>query len=342
MSLRNLQISIALCACLTLFVLAKTQPAVAQNEPNRAPIAGYYEVPAEGATFSAIEPAEHDESMAGVQIEGGREITFAESKYWKSVFQLTNTATKNGFCTVTLIGPDTIITAAHCIPLPQIKNFSIIGKGADGEYKQISLSKCVALLDGEHKVPTSPRIDPVYGILLFDVTLCLLSEKISGVRYDSVDLNSAMPEAVALVGYGCSAYSSQATTGKIRIAESQPVIDFEEADDPIPHLQGLRPGVAVVAGAGRLCAGDSGGPVYKVHCTSGTDIGRLANCTRRALIAINSARAFSPVSNTPYPFSFIAPLAMSEMQRLFDFWISDTGAVVCGVNAPKDVTCRGL
>jgi len=129
-------------------------------------------------------------------------------------------------CTATVIGPKTVLTAAHCV-----------GDGAVGTIDGIDV-KC------DHH--------PKYGSdTNFDVALCLASSPISPTSLSETLVgapgSASVGKSVTILGYGCTTQGG-GDFGSLYVAAA-PVKQASTQADPRYMLQGGASG----------CAGDSGG-----------------------------------------------------------------------------------
>jgi hypothetical protein len=144
-------------------------------------------------------------------------------------------------CTSTLIGPQTLLTAAHCVGPQQEANLVVAGNTYTG--------RCSHHPD----YPGDPSAD---------YALCLMDNPVPGIPYESINTD---PQAlkvgmqIRLTGYGCTS-----TTG---VGASDGVYRIGVA--PITALPGELPNepnsiitATTVVEDAILCRGDSGGPAF--------------------------------------------------------------------------------
>ncbi len=154
--------------------------------------------------------------------------------------------TTGGTCTASLVGPASILFAAHCFKKDHAKiRFDLGGKSVRGI--------C--------------RIAPGYlaGDKSDDWAMCLLNKKVSGIFYETIDFGSLPKrgDLIHLSGYGC-----QAKDGKL---DGQLRLGYAFASKPYPQApyeaSTLYTKADIENGEAVLCPGDSGGPAFKIFGT---------------------------------------------------------------------------
>lgn len=170
--------------------------------------------------------------------------------------------TSGGTCTASLIGPATILLAAHCV-----------------EHGQK-----IALEAGELEVRGICQQAPGYNTRTHeqDWALCLLERKVKNVVFERVGLNSipTVGEELALTGYGCT-FRGGPLDGKLRLGRAK------VADRPtvLPKERAAIYTAAVLAERDAvICPGDSGGPLFR----TGDDL-----AGPRTIVGVNSRTTYS-------------------------------------------------
>jgi hypothetical protein len=139
-------------------------------------------------------------------------------------------------CSATIVGPRTLLIAAHCLGPGVPVRFAI---GAS-EYS----SRCTR--------------HPAYPAQDIDVALCQIDREVTDVPYENVLVDAdrvTVDQTLLLTGYGCNQMGGHGgNDGVFRIGEAK-VIGLPQP--PSVHI--------VTRGAVALCFGDSGGGAYLVE-----------------------------------------------------------------------------
>jgi hypothetical protein len=203
--------------------------------------------------------------------------------------------TTGGTCTATLIGPATVLLAAHCV----------------------ANNSQIAFRAGSVTVRGICRHAPDYddGVNMgSDIALCLLRNNVLGIAYESVSFSLPnVGEELTLSGYGCTAEGLH-SDGIFRIGNSIAI-------NPPPsliHFKGtLYTQSRIDAGQAVLCPGDSGGPLYRMS-------GEIDD-TRRVL-GVNSRTTYS------VGISLFAALGYEKNRRFIEDFAEDFEQGICGHN----------
>lgn len=157
---------------------------------------------------------------------GGRE---ADPKEWPaSVYARMG----GSACTATVVGPEVLIIASHCVSHGGSATFSI----------------------GPNNYSSTCARSPLYRKGTdHDLALCKISNPVKGVPYESVNLNPDLIKVgkeILLTGYGCiRAGGGGGNDGIYRIGEAK------ITREPNPYD-------LTASGKAALCFGDSGGPAF--------------------------------------------------------------------------------
>jgi hypothetical protein len=168
-------------------------------------------------------PAKYPEKF---NIIGGTEVAQGDPKY-SSVIKI---STDGAACTASVVGPQAILTAAHCGKNDAESTFSVAGK----QYKAV-ISR-----------------SPIYPGVDHDVALGLVSEAIENIQYEQISAASLSEgDEVNMFGYGCiQPGGGGGNDGILRYGSSQ-ITSFSAKDF-----------VAKKPDGAALCFGDSGGPAF--------------------------------------------------------------------------------
>lgn len=248
--------------------------------------------PLAAAEISAVRPSKPDIGTA--QVLGGKPVgTDDYPVTW--VFQAGSWG-----CTATAIGPETILTAAHCIVDTPLGNVS------DGARK-ISV-QCTPYPGWNAQYPQK--------ISTYDIALCLAASE-SGApsapalpldndtTYERISLvpNEIAPKTrVTLLGYGCTSSPHKG--------------DHLYAGSSTTATQDVGAYVVTGTGSAEFCSGDSGGAVYH-------ETGSL----RRGIAGI--------ASRGDGIKSWVTQISVNEIQAFLRSWAA--AHVICGINAPKTI-----
>lgn len=206
-------------------------------------------------------------------------------------------------CTSTLIGPQTLLTAAHCV-----------GAGQDASIK-VEGAPYVGTCTHHPDYPQDPSAD---------YALCRMTQPVPGVPYESINTNPKALKVgmyIRLSGYGC-----------ISISGTGPIDDvYRVGNSPITALPGELPHepnsiitTATVVEDAILCRGDSGGPAFIESDMS----------SARVVASVNSR--VSPVQRRSYMSSLTSDKAMAWFKRWSDAAVEQR---ICGLPDAPD-GCR--
>jgi len=265
------------------------------------------------------------------QLRHGIEATTAD---WPASLYVTfSTPGGTAACTAALIGPEVMLTAAHCVPVQGGVTFKY--KGQPKSY----VATCT-----QHPQYVS-NADPSA-----DYALCKLDRKFAefpGFLYETVDtaaMASRLNQTVVLTGFGCVSDISGAgpPDGKYRIGTN--VIDQTSASPVNPAF-----GAALYAGSqdnnlftlddpelANLCPGDSGGPAL---------VASTADFKKRVLVGVNSRVFYRDATRTTYGASLVSSTGTSEFIDWAKKWADPVPAdptkkiAVCGLSG-SPARCR--
>jgi hypothetical protein len=259
--------------------------------------------------FSALDPVGQN---AGTVLINGELV---DPRYFPAILRK---KTGNN-CTAALIGPATVLTAAHCAAHGAQIGFGILGQRVAGICEQA----------------------PGYqaGRKSEDWALCLLQYEVQGIPYENVEIKNppAQGTAIFLTGYGCTATKAG---GKIDVCLPKEMF--------VPGDQKLRIGMTTVSaqpdqlanrpnsifssgsissGDTILCPGDSGGPAFVIPNANPKAI--------RRLVGVNSATCILG----DHGISAIASTSSAPGVAFIRSWVERHGQIVCGVNGSALPNC---
>lgn len=239
-------------------------------------------------------------SGAQPSIIGGRKPV--DPMEWPATFKL---QIGTEICTATAIGPQAIITAAHCVPNHSKGRVDIGAVGADGE--RIELSVECEWIDAYLK--PSNRYDVALCFVLSEMSLPNIPGTVPSL-FESLALTDYSPKVddrVLLQGYGCRVLGGSPTSilyigeATISVATAKPTI--------------------VTRNGAAVCDGDSGGAA-----TVSTSEGR------RWVVALNRARL-------PRGKSSLVYLGNAKIASFIHSWAERKGTEICGVT-PNMAGCH--
>lgn len=139
----------------------------------------------------------------------------------------------NSRCTATVVGPQVLLIAAHCVGNGATAAFSVAGKSYS--------STCTHHSDY--------RVDPTA-----DYALCKITSKVTDVPYEVINTDASLIKVgaeITLTGYGCTQPGGGGgNDGTYRTGKAK-AISVHEGNQDI-----------VTKGGAALCFGDSGGPAF--------------------------------------------------------------------------------
>jgi len=208
---------------------------------------------------------------------------------------------KTSRCTATAIGPATILLAAHCIDHLAFIDFVTLDNATTGICEQAPGFEVVD--DSE------------------DWALCLLEHELTGIPFETVDLEAlpAVGDPLILTGYGCT-QEGGALDGLLRIGLS--IVDDKPFNWP-DETSTIYTASDMSAGGAILCPGDSGGPLYRFSGGVGD---------ARSIVGVNSRTTFE------FGVSLFSAMASEAGRKFVSQWAERHGQSICGHNLEEG--CR--
>jgi len=224
-----------------------------------------------------------------------------------------------GTCTATLIGPQVLITAAHCV-----------GNGAKVTVKYASQPAFTGVCT-RHESWSLNNLSP-------DVALCLMAPMAgNGLYFESVDLDPELVgsnQLLLLGGYGCRNLDTQKIENPPLFRIGYTVVAYRPGqNNDWPNWAITQPATARTSSF--ACPGDSGGSVYHLGL----------NDARRVVGIISAVNANKDQAD--YKASYLTALAAPGVKQFITSWPSKVAGqtpsgkapLVCGIDseAPR---CR--
>lgn len=262
-------------------------PLSAQVTISTAPVPGYAALEAR-SRLVLVPPQAASES--GQLLINGNPV---DPKYFPAVLRMTS----GGTCTAAIVGPATVLIAAHCVS--SFGGITLVfssDQSVDGVCER------------------APGYDPTSNPSE-DWALCLLEHEVSGFPYETVDTASIPPVGtrVVLSGHGCTEQGEPAGSvlrlGVSTVAARPSSLPAETST--LYTKSNLDANEAV------LCPGDSGGPAWVFTADLASP---------RSIVGVNSRTTFQN------GYSLLAATASSAGKTFLDDWTAAHVQEICGVN----------
>ena len=266
-----------------------------------------------------------------VQVVGGEKL---DSNSFPATVQSQAAAS----CTATLIGPQVLLTAAHCVDAAQklSSGFPMTVSGTATFDRPYDLENC-AMPDAYAKANPTYTLRPRTAE---DWALCKLKSRPTGVRPEVVSLTppAANSTRYFMLGFGCSKVERKGGTlvGVDQEGVLRAGTDTLEAVNVglAGNVGGFAVALAGITGPS-LCPGDSGGG-------SMTGIDLKSVTAPRSVSMINSALGSTGEGKDLLLYSYFAPLGTGLFEAFARGWAtSDPERRICGIHIPREqAPCR--
>lgn len=247
-------------------------------------------------SYQSFQLAYDKQLITDIQNVGGAII--ADPRYWHSTYVIKKSGVRAS-CSATLIAPNVMVTAAHCVP--NSKDIDIVS----GDSR--TTAKCT------HNPIYDPHNNPQN-----DLALCLLKKRVEAHFYGVVDVvfeDGEIGKSVVLTGVGCSHSDRSGNDGLLRYGSAEIISLYTQFGEHI-----------VVWGGAFLCPGDSGGATYRLNGY------QLSERSSRRVIGINSKVLIDASSGSLSRQSFVVPFNSLENREFIKKWSRDNGAKICGLD----------
>ena len=201
-----------------------------------------------------------------------------------------------GSCTSTLVGPDVLLTAAHCIgPAGTISIMLRSGQIMSG------------LCENHPKYQTDISADYAY---------CKLNTKITGFPYENINQSPSglrVGGSLLMTGYGCTTTAGTGGNDNVYRAGYTTIAT-------LPPNSQFGPNYVTTRGGATLCFGDSGGSTFLVNTGSG----------RRWVQTVNSRT--ETINNVITGTSYLSTMSSDDARGFTADWKFRKGSQICGVD----------
>jgi trypsin len=274
--------------------------------------------------FLAARDLNQPRGGAQPQLRGGRVAVSAD---WPASLYATFTTPRGtASCTAALIGPQAMLTAAHCVPENGVVKFTYGG--------QAYVTSCT-----QHPQYVS------HQDVSADYALCKINRPFAapmGFLYEAVNtssMNGLVGKSIILTGFGCIGDSVQdhRTDGKYRIGIN--TIDETSASPSrkrgVQYYSGREDNNLLTTddpALANLCPGDSGGPAF-------SQTGGPGQFTSRAVVGVNSRVFYTDATKSTYGSSLISATGGPDFRSWAEEWARSLGVAACGLNGSL-TNCR--
>lgn len=257
---------------------------------------------------------------------------------------------KPGTCTGTLVGPNTILVAAHCVDSPDDTPLPNVQLWIDSRRIELSCERHPDYLKQDYR-PSAPRGSE-------DFALCLIKDGgrrpafLKKINYEVVEPEISLNpgDKVLMTGYGCSVLNLT-SDGKLNAVPERGILRIGDEKIDAAFETWKSAYVTIRSQRGRepaLCPGDSGGPLLTGATLTNPDRVRRVRGVNSSICTVqrntNSRCATMTGPGTWDIISSIAATGTPSFKPWADDWIlrnQSSIPIVCGINrAAGEMPCR--
>lgn len=269
-----------------------------------------------------------------VQLANGEEVD--DPDLWAAVVVASR---GSGFCTASLIGPNVLLTAAHCVDAfdGKQRNRTVTGTVTiAGQTRPIShCTMSAPYADADVPATDIPRTSE-------DFAVCEVGGNFSDMTFETLSVKHVtVGTDLLLSGYGCTkiwVFAQQiksSTQGKRSLRIGQATVEARDVLD-VSNAYGSYLRSRAEDYQSIICPGDSGGPVF-------TGASLVDQNGQRRVVAVNSKVTAVPDGGSYDYLSFLAASSDAAFIQLLADWQAASPArrKICGRDlAPGEEGCR--
>lgn len=290
---------------------------------------------------------------SSIQVAGGITVVAADwaALIFTPISRTTILGTKPSTCSGTLLGPNTVLTAAHCVDT--FDGQAIVEPKLAVGAREMPL-KCTIFppyLELKEKVRV-PRGSQDYALCRVD-DAGNPPEVLRQLTYEVVETGSVLAsgDKVLVTGYGCTTLTI--VDGDLETIKSLRTLNI--GDSSIERAPGGVPGQPMYvttrsaeAKGVSLCPGDSGGPLFSGATQDQPDGVRRVRAVNsmidldERLVEVATPGGAGKVTVKVYDvISSMSSLASLDFRRWAEKWAKDNNVSACGINTKPGVgQCR--
>jgi hypothetical protein len=251
----------------------------------------------------------------------------ADTDDWPASFYFTFQGSQGPeLCSASLVGPQALLTAAHCVPPTKILPFRLT--------KAPFTATCT-----EHAI---------YNVdVSADWALCKVGAAVPvpGGLFETIELTplSAMQGSqLVLGGFGCTsdqvsqaqvAASPTYVIGSNVVAETSLTASSRSYDSQF-YGESQKNNLFTEPWGANTCPGDSGGPAFRITLVSG----KLY--AHRVIDAVNSRVFYADSTHTTWGASLLSGTGGPDFVNWATTWANQQKVTICGINAGPVASCR--